>query len=120
MVRKIKFKYCDQVITYLNTIEPQLKLDNFKIQIETEATDLDSIARVEPNIYEKILYIQYSKKCNDKTWNEIKNITIHELIHGLYAYHKAVASQCNSSEAHDYQEEMFINHLTEVLVRLLE
>ena len=120
MTSKTKFKYTNKIIEYLDYLEPKLHLQNYKIQIEQEATNIDSLARVEPNIYEKILYIQFSKKCNKKAWDEVRNILIHELIHGLLAFNKMVANQCNSGEAYDYQEEMFVNHITEVLCGVLE
>jgi hypothetical protein len=116
----MKFKYVDEITDYITSIEGLLHLQNFKVQVESKSVVMKGLARVTPNIYEKILYVQFNIKCNSMTLVEVRSIALHELIHGLLAFHKLVAIECASGEAFDYQEEMFVNHLTIIIGGLLE
>lgn len=113
---KLTEKQVIRIQEMINKYKSALSLHEFDFAIKEDilVDDNGKLAETEIDIFENTMKIAFSKKFLEANMKIQENIIIHELYHGLYLWHKMSARQCNSSEAYDHFEEMFINRITKI------
>jgi len=75
-------KYHAKYEQFLNDSKKLVGLTDYKIILSPETLETDSMAEVDPDIYEKELTVMLSADFHKLSHDKKKNVLLHELLHG--------------------------------------
>jgi hypothetical protein len=102
-----------QMFKILECFKKHVGLSGYKILISKDYHKLDSLATVEPDIYEKTITITLSKEFKKKDDKAQRNILIHELVHARVEIFNMKVELLRNEE-----EEYLVNDITRGLEKL--
>jgi len=83
----MKFKYATRIAKWYGKMSNTFGLCDWDIIVGMEAINKTEMAHNNIDHYDKKMTIEFNELCNQKTYKEVLNIAIHEIIHGLLLYY---------------------------------
>jgi hypothetical protein len=102
----MKEKQRQKYIDFLDEYKKYVGLSDWKIFVVAEPKEMESLAEVESNIYEKEMQVTLSKQFFKVTNARRMNILFHELVHA-----RVDIGQLKAKHAVDIEEEQIVNDI---------
>lgn len=98
---------------YKNLIAPEfnISLDEYYLESDT------NLAETKVDLLELSFTVHVTERLFNYPDNYIKNVLLHEMVHGLFKYYTLLGDEGLKREE---AEEMFINRMTTIIQNLLE